>query len=126
MDEIGSDIADVLMHQDKRDLLKVYTANLLKGLICSDARVMPVLNVIGILFYFLYLFLYTFVLRHRHMAVAQAAEVVLGGIILNTIVVGAIIFPQPRYMAYGMGLFYLMLLLMSYVLFMDYQKKSGT
>ena len=126
MDEIGSDIADVLMHQDKRDLLKVYAANLLKGLICSDARVMPVLNVIGILFYFLYLFLYTFVLRHRHMAVAQAAEVVLGGILLNTIAVGAIIFPQPRYMAYGMGLFYLTLFLMSYVLFTDFQKKIGT
>ena len=126
MDEIGADIAGVLIHQDKRDLLKVYAANLIKGLICSDARVMPVLNGLGLLFYLFYLFLYILVLRRRHMAVAQAAEVVLGGILLNTIVVGAIIFPQPRYMAYGMGLFYLILLLMSYVLFVDDQKKSGT
>ena len=124
MDEIGAEISDVLIHQNKGDLLKVYAANLLKGLICSDARVMPILNEVGIIFYILFLCLYGFVLRKRHMAVVQAAEVVLGGILLNTVAVGALIFPQPRYMAYGMGLFYFTLVLMLYELFTDFQKKN--
>ena len=39
------------------------------------------------------------------------AEIVLMGILINSVSVGATIFPQPRYMAYGMGLFFLVLFL---------------
>lgn len=124
MDEIGAEISRVLIHQDKGNLLKVYAANLLKGLICSDARVMPILNELGILFYFVYLCFYGVVLRRRHMAVVQAAEVALGGVVLNTVVVGALIFPQPRYMSYGMGLLYLTFFLMLYGVFIDFKKKN--
>jgi hypothetical protein len=34
------------------------------------------------------------------------AFIVTAGIVINTLVVGMIIFTQPRYMIYGMGLFY--------------------
>jgi len=36
----------------------------------------------------------------------------LGGIIINSLVVSAVIFPQARYMIYGMGLFYTALMLL--------------
>ena len=39
------------------------------------------------------------------------AEIILIGILINSVSVGATIFPQPRYMAYGMGLFFFVLFL---------------
>ena len=40
------------------------------------------------------------------------ASLVLLGTLVNCMVVGAIIFPQTRYMIYNMGLFYIALILM--------------
>ena len=37
------------------------------------------------------------------------AFLTLSGIAINSVVTGSMIFPQPRYMCYGMGLFYLAL-----------------
>ena len=48
----------------------------------------------------------------RPNAVFVFAEVSLGGIIINSLVVSAVIFPQARYMIYGMGLFYTALMLL--------------
>ena len=39
---------------------------------------------------------------------------VLGGVIINSLVVGAMIFCQPRYMIYNMGLFYTALSVLMY------------
>ncbi|MCH4192069.1 MAG: hypothetical protein LKF52_07160 [Butyrivibrio sp.] len=112
LDEISSEIVRVLWHQDKKDLLRVYGANLIKGFVCSDARVMPVLNEIGILIYVIFLMLYAAMVRRKQAQLCLFSEIAFGGILINTVVVGALIFPQPRYMTYGMGLFYAALILM--------------
>lgn len=37
---------------------------------------------------------------------ARMMFIVMAGIAINSLVTGSMIFPQPRYMCYGMGLFY--------------------
>ena len=112
MDEVSEELVQVLQHQDKKDLIRVYGANLIKGLICSDARVMRGLNEIGLMIYVLFLILYGILVHRKEEGLCLFAEASLGGILINTVVVGALIFPQPRYMTYGMGLFYTALILM--------------
>ncbi|MGN0331353.1 MAG: hypothetical protein ACI4D5_08925 [Kineothrix sp.] len=112
-----SAMAKALISQEKGDLLRVYGANTLKGFINSIARVHPVLNPFALSAYGLYLSLYIFLSRKKkgqRDRVLAFAEVVMGGIIINTLVVGAMIFCQPRYMIYSMGLFYGALSLLVY------------
>ena len=102
-------LAKVLLSQEKGDLLRVYISNTLKGLINSVARMHPLLNFFALGAYGLYLGLYGwlwFKKRGERLSVLTFAEVVLGGIFINSLVVGAMIFCQPRYMIYSMGLFY--------------------
>ncbi len=56
---------------------------------------------------------------HRKMEIqkdktAAFTEIVFGGIAVNAMVVGAMIFCQPRYMIYSMGLFYTALSVLVY------------
>jgi hypothetical protein len=37
------------------------------------------------------------------------AFIVIVGVFINSVVTGSMIFPQPRYMCYSMGLFYLLM-----------------
>ena len=122
-DRLMSRMCSVLRHQDKGDFLRVYGVNFLTAITDSNARVMTLGLQISVAMYVLFLALYVVcrvrgnLLMRRGMtdgtfvdigptAVFVFAEVSLGGIIINSLVVSAVIFPQARYMIYGMGLFY--------------------
>lgn len=123
-DEYCNRMTKVLLLQDKGDLTSVLAANIWKGFINSIARVNPYLNIYVLLAYGFYLFLYIISAfgrtgRQRKRwedpdNTLTIAEIVLGGIIVNSFVVGVMIFTQPRYMIYNMGLFYLALSMLIY------------
>lgn len=110
-DEYCDAMAKTLLGQKKGDLIKVYAANTWKGFVNSIARVNRYLNLYAIAAYMSYIGLYIYHIWKkgcwaRRDKSAAMAEIVLGGIMVNSIVVGAMIFCQPRYMIYNMGLFY--------------------
>lgn len=114
-----SEMAGTLLGQEKGDLLKVYAANTLKGFINSIARVNRYLNVYAALAYALFTGLYILTVKRtgnwkKPEEAMTFAEVVIGGVIINSLVVGAMIFCQPRYMIYNMGLFYSALSALAY------------
>ena len=111
-DEIQAEISKVLLHQDISDLILVYGINILKGLISSNARVMPIINEISILIYICFLGMYAYFVKKKKTQITVLAEVSFGGILINSLVVGALIFPQPRYMIYSMSLFYICFFIM--------------
>lgn len=118
-------MAKTLLSQDKGDLLQVFLANTWKGFVNSIARVNTYLNFYAVLSYAAYLLLYMYYYlgdrpkgrRKRWKSpdsTLTMAEIVIGGVIVNSVVVGAMIFTQPRYMIYNMGLFYTALSLLVY------------
>ncbi len=114
-------MTESLLKQEKKDLFTVLGANTIKGLINSVARMHPLLNLAALFVYVLYLVLYLVLLLtgkkwQRPDRILTFAEIVLGGILINSLVVGVMIFCQPRYMIYSMGLFYSALLVMGYEL----------
>lgn len=132
-DEYCNAMVKTLLGQEKRDLVKVYVSNTWKGFVNSIARVNRYLNLYAIAAYLLYLGLYAHRIFDTHRIFdahrrciwenkswakpdrsAAMAEIVLGGIAVNSLVVGAMIFCQPRYMIYSMGLFYTALSMMIY------------
>ena len=110
-DKVLAGISRVLRHQDKGDLLEVYTDNILKGLICTNSRVMPVLNTVGIALYAVYILFYIIIRLKGKKVLQHCSEIGMISILVNVLVVGAVIFPQPRYMFYNMPVFYTLLYL---------------
>ena len=109
----------ILLGQEKGDLITVYAANAWKGFVNSIARVNRLLNIYAVIAYLLYLGFYGYWVWEKKCWAkrdrsAALAEVVLGGVIINSLVVGAMIFCQPRYMIYNMGLFYTALSVLMY------------
>lgn len=118
-DEFCNAMVKTLLGQEKGDLVRVVGANIWKGFVNSIARVNRYLNIYAVLAYIFYLGLYVYYVRRNGCWASRdkstaLAEVVLGGIIANSIVVGMTIFCQPRYMIYSMGLFYTALSVMVY------------
>ena len=118
-DEYCGDMTKILLGQEKGDLIRVYAANAWKGFVNSIARVNRLLNIYAVIAYLLYLGLYGYWVWEKKCWAkrdrsAALAEVVLGGVIINSLVVGAMIFCQPRYMIYNMGLFYTALSVLMY------------
>lgn len=118
-DEYCNAMAKTLLGQEKGDLIRVYAANTWKGFVNSIARVNRYLNIYAIAAYALYLGLYIVSVWRRGCWAKRdkstvLAEIVLGGIAVNSMVVGAMIFCQPRYMIYSMGLFYTALSVLVY------------
>lgn len=118
-DEYCNMMVKTLLGQEKWDLIRVYVSNTWKGFVNSIARVNRYLNIYAIAAYLLYLGLYVHRIwknksRAKRGKSAAMAEIVLGGIAVNSLVVGAMIFCQPRYMMYSMGLFYTALSMMVY------------
>lgn len=118
-DDYCNDIAKILFGQDKTDLIRVYASNTWKGFVNSIARVHPILNKYAIFAYILYILSYIKVARlhkkEKNMnATLTFAEIILGAVIVNSMVVGIMIFAQPRYMIYNMGLFYSALSILLY------------
>lgn len=99
---------------EDRGVVYVLTANILKAFVISNANISPrfLIPVSGVI-YVLYLAVFIALFLKKTSVKPVAARLmftVLAGIAINCVVTGSMIFPQPRYMCYGMGLFYLSLL----------------
>lgn len=118
--EIESHMAKVLMGQDKKDILTVYGANLIRGFAYSNAKASPfILVIISFVLYGIYVLLFVIfgVMAAGEELMNDTEIFVFGGVsllglIINTGVVALLIFPQGRYMAYATGLFYTTLILL--------------
>ncbi|MCI8845642.1 MAG: hypothetical protein HFI04_04630 [Lachnospiraceae bacterium] len=118
-DEYCNAMVKTLFGQKKGNLIRVYVSNTWKGFINSIARVNRYLNLCAAAAYILYLLLYARrIWRNKGWAKRDEsgtmAEIVFGSVAVNCFVVGAMIFCQPRYMIYSMGLFYTALSMMIY------------
>lgn len=94
-----------LLHQNPSRYLRLWAFNFVKGLVNTILRMNPVLIAASAALYLIYLIL---LLRRPNLL----SGMVLLAILINAVVVGAVIFPQTRYMIYNMGLFYASLWLM--------------
>ena len=97
-----------------RGVMYVLTANILKAFVISNANISPkfLIWVSGVI-YVLYLAVFIALSLKKTFVkpvITRLMFIVLVGIAINCVVTGSMIFPQPRYMCYGMGLFYLALL----------------
>ena len=125
-DETTDRINAVLLHQDLRDTAAVAGRNILEGFADSVAKFSPKLMWYAAGVYILYLILYAVLWGKTRVypervcgsyGAILAAEITLGGILINIMTVGVTIFAQPRYMTYGMGMFYGVLLVMCILVF---------
>ena len=134
-DQVCQSLEHVLIRQNPSRLLYLWINNVRKGFVNTVLRVSTVLNWASLVLWISYLSaLFLLIRRGKHKSgdscraseknSCNAAEekrcvdtillaaLVLLGTLVNCMVVGAIIFPQTRYMIYNMGLFYTALILM--------------
>lgn len=134
-DQVCQSLEHVLIRQNPGRLLYLWINNVRKGFVNTVLRVSTVLNWASLVLWISYLSaLFLLIRRGKHKSgdsfrtleknSCNAAEekrcgdtillaaLVLLGTLVNCMVVGAIIFPQTRYMIYNMGLFYTALILM--------------
>ena len=134
-DQVCQSLEHVLIRQNPSRLLYLWINNVRKGFVNTVLRVSTVLNWVSLVLWISYLSaLFLLIRRGKHKSgdlcrasekiACNAAEekrcvdtillaaLVLLGTLVNCMVVGAIIFPQTRYMIYNMGLFYIALILM--------------
>lgn len=105
-DTVSGELVKLLLHQNPRPFLRLYAYNIVKGFVCTNGRMMPALIPLCLFLYGLYFLFYLWIRKNKEREIALFAEVVFLAIAFNVGVVGAVIFPQPRYMIYSMGLFY--------------------
>ena len=105
-DTVSGELVKLLLHQNPRPFLRLYAYNIVKGLVCTNGRMMPALIPFCLFLYGLYFLFYLWIRKKKEREIALFAEVVFWAIAFNVVMVGAVIFPQPRYMIYSMGLFY--------------------
>ncbi len=116
--ELEKDLVSKLIRQDKKDLIIVALANLARAFVYSNAKISPrVLQLISAVLYLFYaaLMIQRIVISIRRKefdGITIYGLVTIIGLAINCAVVGLIIFPQGRYMAYATGLFYSALVLM--------------
>lgn len=141
-DAVCGEMSRTLMRQRPVPLLKVYVYNLWKGLVNSIAQANRLLSLYAAAAYLTagvmawYLVRRGSALQRRIRSVpdkgsmqeeesVQAVSgeigtslcftfIVMTGIVVNALVVGIVIFAQPRYMIYSMGLFYTAVCMMGY------------
>ncbi len=121
-DAVCQEIEHVLVHQNLTRLLHLWVNNVRKGFVNTVLRVSTVLNWAALVLWTIYIALLCRMMLHMRSGkcaiptaeydIALLAGLVLIGTAINCMVVGAIIFPQTRYMIYNMGLFYVCLLAM--------------
>ena len=105
-DTVSGELVKLLLHQNPRPFLRLYAYNIVKGFVCTNGRMMPALIPLCLFLYGLYFLFYLWIRKKKEREIALFAEVVFLAIAFNVGMVGAVIFPQPRYMIYSMGLFY--------------------
>jgi hypothetical protein len=131
LDRMEKTLRDALLRQDPGKFLNLWKQNFRRGLVTTAAREGKLLNAVSLCLYSLYaalLILLGASCRRetaagslpedpddgkRKYAVFLFSLTVIFAILINAAVVGAVIFPQTRYMIYGMGLFYSALLCMA-------------
>lgn len=131
LDRMEKTLRDALLRQDPGKFLNLWKQNFRRGQVTTAARAGTVLNWSSLCLYSLYAALLILLggsyrrkmaedggpsdpeEEERKYAVFLFSLVVIFGILINAAVVGAVIFPQTRYMIYGMGLFYSALLSMA-------------
>ena len=134
-DQVCQSLEHVLIRQNPSRLLYLWINNVRKGFVNTVLRVSTVLNWASLVLWISYLSaLFLLIQREKYKSGASCraseknscnaaeekrcvdmillASLVLLGTLVNCMVVGAIIFPQTRYMIYNMGLFYTALILM--------------
>lgn len=114
-DEICGEMTRALLRQNIMPMIRVYVYNVWKGLVNSIARAGHLLSLYAVAAY-LDLGISAWYLMRQKRKIKEMKEqierslvfafIVMMGIAVNSFVVGAIIFTQPRYMIYSMGLFY--------------------
>ena len=117
-DQVEKEIFKVLLLDDLKKFFSpdghamrvVLVSNIIKGFVISNANTSPqiLIKISGII-YILYLAVFIFCLLRGKDRVARMMFIVFAGLAVNCVATGAMIFPQPRYMCYSMGLFYLTL-----------------
>ncbi len=117
---LKKDIDDVF-HKKGGAVKYVFTANILKAFVISAANMRPVFLVkASFLIYLFYLAIFVmFIIKtmagagttmlYGRRTFLILSFITLVGVCVNCVVTGSMIFPQPRYMCYTMGLFYLTL-----------------
>ncbi len=114
--QVEAELMSVLMKKDIKAVftghggavLYVLTANVVKAFVYSIANMTPgILIGISAFIYFLYMLIMVKLRLQNNREVFLLASIVILGIAINSVVTGSMIFPQGRYMCYGMGLFYL-------------------
>lgn len=132
-DEICASMSRTLFRQETQPLLRVYLYNTWRGFVNSVAKANHLLSGYAAAVYLIMGIGVWYLIRQRrrlHLRILKPEEgteasagecrelmeridrslcftfIVMAGIVINTLVVGLIIFTQPRYMIYGMGLFY--------------------
>ncbi len=95
---------------ESKPFLYVFWANVLKALVISVANISPsILIKASLVIYIVFITLMFRVgLIQKRENFLLLSFIVLSGVLINSVVTGSMIFPQPRYMCYSMGLFYLM------------------
>lgn len=115
-DEICGEMTRTLLRQKKMPMLQVYVYNTAKGMVNSIAQANSVLSVYALLAYCSMGGAAWYLIRQKRKMGEKMQKqieaslcftfVAMAGITVNALVVGLFIFAQPRYMIYGMGLFY--------------------
>ena len=117
-DQVESEIMKVLMKDDLKKLFTkdgqalrfVFAANVLKAFVISNANISPrILVKVSAVIYILFICAFILAMVKGKRRAVLMSLVVIIGLAVNCLVTGSMIFPQPRYMCYSMGLFYLCL-----------------
>lgn len=106
----GRALSDITTGTD-RGVVYVLTANIVKAFVISNANIPPrFLITVSAIIYAVYLMMFIMLCINKKAQLRDLAMrmmfIVLAGIAINCVVTGSMIFPQPRYMCYGMGMFY--------------------
>ena len=153
-DEICGEITGTLFRQQPGPLFEVYLYNTWKGFVNSIALAKPILSWFALAAYLgmgvITIYLWIWIRKQRKILlrgfetgisvqdermitdrIAQIetslsfAFVTMVGMAVNALVVGLMIFSQPRYMIYGMGLFYTARSMMLYDVWKILKKETG-
>ncbi len=135
-DQLCKRMVRVLFRQNPRRIIEVYIWNTWKGLVNSIARAGAILSLYALLAYAgiagLSVYLIRWCGKRQEGKLAEQVKkslcftfIVMLSIIINALVVGLMIFSQPRYMIYGMGLFYVAYTVLLYDVWLICKEKFG-
>ncbi|WP_034446044.1 hypothetical protein [Butyrivibrio sp. AE2032] len=102
-------IGDIFKGKDKGTWY-VLSANVVKAFVMSNANIAPrILITVSAVMYALFVAAMILMGMRRRPTFLLLGLVMILGLAINCVITGSMIFPQPRYMCYSMGLFYLTL-----------------